>query len=292
MLIVDAQIHLWSKGLPILQRRTDPYSDDQAIVDMDAAGIDAALVHPPSWDADSNEIALAAAQKWPHCFAVFGRLALDRPESATVLSTWKDRPGMLGLRCTFVRPEQKIWPTDGTIDWLWPLAEQAGIPIALLAGEFLPLVGRIAERHAGLKLIVDHMGTIHTLHALDADDPFKNLPELLALAKYQNVAVKVTGGPAHAADGYPFRSLHGFYHRIYDAFGPTRMFWGSDVTRMTCSWRQCITHFTEELSWLTDDDRAEIMGRALCRWIDWRLATLETEQSSQAMRPVNDAATY
>lgn len=277
MLIVDAQIHLWSKGLPILQRRTEPYAPEQAIADMDAAGVDAALVHPPSWDADSNELAVAASQIRPKRFAVFGRLTLDRPESRGLLAGWKDRPGMLGLRCTFVRPEQKTWPTDGTIDWLWPLAEQAGIPMALLAGEFLPVVGKIAERHAALKLIVDHMGTIHTLHgggasrAADADDAFKNLPELLALAKYPNVAVKATGGPGHAADDYPFHSLHDRYHRIYDAFGPKRMFWGSDIIRMSCSWRQCVTHFTEELPWLTEDDKAEIMGRALCRWVDWPL---------------------
>jgi predicted TIM-barrel fold metal-dependent hydrolase len=277
MLIVDAQIHLWSKGAPILQRRTEPYTAEQAIVDMDAAGIDAALVHPPSWDVDSNEIAVAAAEQRPKRFAVFGRLALDRPESRRLLADWKRRPGMLGLRCTFVRPEQKSWPTDGTIDWLWPLAERAGIPLALLAGEFLPLVGKIAERHPGLKLIVDHMGTIHTLHSDSAphtartDDPFKNLPALLALAKHPNVAVKATGGPGEATDGYPFRSLHDRYRRIFDAFGPKRMFWGSDITRMPCSWRQCVTHFTEELPWLTADDKAEIMGRALCNWIGWRL---------------------
>ena len=24
----------------------------------------------------------------------------------------------------------------------------------------------------------------------------------------------------------------------YDAFGPQRMFWGTDITKMPCSWRQ------------------------------------------------------
>jgi hypothetical protein len=28
------------------------------------------------------------------------------------------------------------------------------------------------------------------------------------------------------------------------------MFWGTDITRMPCSWRQCVTLFTEELPWL------------------------------------------
>ena len=62
-------------------------------------------------------------------------------------------------------------------------------------------------------------------------------PELLALAKYPNVAVKTTGQPGYAEDDHPFRSLHPHLHRCFDAFGPERMFWGTDITRMPCSWR-------------------------------------------------------
>ena len=38
---------------------------------------------------------------------------------------------------------------------------------------------------------------------------------------------------------------------MYDAFGPDRMFWGTDITRRPCSWRQCVTLFIEELHWLS-----------------------------------------
>jgi hypothetical protein len=47
---------------------------------------------------------------------------------------------------------------DDTVDWLWPAAERAQVPVVLGAAMFLPTVGKIAERHPGLKLIVDHMG--------------------------------------------------------------------------------------------------------------------------------------
>ena len=153
------------------------------------------------------------------------------------------------------------------MDWLWPAAEKAGLPVALLATEFLPLVGQIAERHPGLKLIVDHLGA---RRPNTGDAAFVNLPQLLALAKHPNIAVKATGGPGYAGDAYPFRSLHKPYSAIYDAFGPSRMFWGTDITRMPCSWRECVTHFTE-LPWLTEADKELIMGRALCDWIGWKL---------------------
>ena len=96
-------------------------------------------------------------------------------------------------------------------------------------------------------------------------------PELLALAKYPNVAVKATGQPGYAEDAYPFRSFHEHLHRCFDAFGPERIFWGTDITRMPCSWRQCVTVFTEELPWLKGRDLELVMGEALCNWVGWRL---------------------
>jgi predicted TIM-barrel fold metal-dependent hydrolase len=94
-------------------------------------------------------------------------------------------------------------------------------------------------------------------------------PELLALAKYPNVAVKATGQVGYAEDAYPFRSLHEHLHRCFDAFGPARMFWGTDITRMPCSWRQCVTVFTEELLWLKGRDLELVMGEAVCDWVGW-----------------------
>ena len=42
------------------------------------------------------------------------------------------------------------------------------------------------------------------------------------------------------------RNIHSYLRRLYDAF-PERMFRGTDITRMPCAWRQCVTRFTEEL---------------------------------------------
>ena len=102
------------------------------------------------------------------------------------------------------------------------------------------------------------------------DAAFVTMPQLLALAKHPNIAVKATGGPQYVTDSYPFKSLQKRYHAIYDAFGPRRMFWGTDITRMPCSWRECVTAFTEEIPWLSEADKELIMGRGLREWIGWR----------------------
>lgn len=270
MLIVDAQVHIWATGLPTnpAHRQITSFSAADLLREMDEAGVDAAVIHPPGWDPNSNQLAVDAAAQHPNRLAVLGNFPLDQEESRALVPGWKERPGMLGLRFTFQQPHTLAWPTDGTMDWLWPAAEQAGLPVALACSAFLPALGPIAERNPGVKLIVDHMGRGGA--ATDAA-AWENLPDLLALAKYPNVAVKATGAPSYSSQPYPFANIHDYLHQIYDAFGPERMFWGTDITRMPCSWRQCITLFTEELPWLSAADKELIMGRALCHWLGWDL---------------------
>ena len=197
MRIIDAQIHLWTTGTVVPPHRTKPYLLDEALVDMDSAGVDGAIVHPPSWDRDSHAVAIEAARRYPDRFAILGRIPLDEPEKRGLIERWRQQPGMLGLRYTFLAPHMKSWPSDGTMDWLWPAAERLGLPVALLAGEFLPLVGTIAERYPGLRLIVDHFGVAR---GNKDDAAFVTLPQLVALAKHPNIAVKVTGGPQYVTE--------------------------------------------------------------------------------------------
>ena len=251
MLVVDSQIHLWGSNLPTnpAHRQITSYTAEDALRDMAEAGVDAAVVHPPGWDPGSDAIAVEAAGQHPEKFSVLGKFPLDDPASASLIDGWKQQSGMLGLRFTFLQPHQQTWPTDGTMDWLWPAAEEAGLPVGLACAAFLPVVGQVAERHPGLKLIVDHMG-----RAGGATDSaaWETLPHLIDLARYPNVAVKASGAPSYSSQPYPYNNIHynnihDYIHEIYDAFGPDRMFWGTDITRMPCSWRECVTMFTEEL---------------------------------------------
>jgi predicted TIM-barrel fold metal-dependent hydrolase len=174
---------------------------------------------------------------------------------------------MLGLRWSLTRPGQETWHENGTMDWLWPAAEKAGTPVATMAWRFLPLFRRIAERHPHLKLIVDHLGLVRFAKGQAA---FATLDDLLPLARLPNVAIKATGAPGYSNDAYPFRDIQDGLQRIFDAFGPDRFFWGTDITRMPCSYRQCVTHFTEELPWLKGADLEKVMGLGVMNWLGWQ----------------------
>ena len=67
MLIVDAQIHLWLQGLPTnaAHRQIPSWSAEDCLKEMDAGGVNAALIHPPGWDPNSGAVAEAAAAQIP-----------------------------------------------------------------------------------------------------------------------------------------------------------------------------------------------------------------------------------
>ena len=127
MLIVDAQIHLWAADRPDrpwpsggAQRAHKPYpvGTDMALAAMKDAGIDRAVIVPPSWEGERNDLALEAARLHPDRFAVMGRFPLEKPESRSRVDTWTRQPGMLGMRFTFNTEQQRPGLTDGTADWL------------------------------------------------------------------------------------------------------------------------------------------------------------------------------
>ncbi|MGB7302225.1 MAG: amidohydrolase family protein [Burkholderiaceae bacterium] len=272
MQIIDAQIHLWGSGLPsnAAHRQVTSFTTDQALAMMDEAGVDAAIIHPPSWDPNSDQMAFDAVRNHPTRFAIMGDVPLDNPASAARIATWRDQPGMLGLRYMLITEQARKAISDGSLNWLWTAAEIAGVPIALLATHSLKDIGLVAQRHPDLRITIDHLGGLGGNTTLKDAAAMTHMPELLALARLPNVAVKATGAPGYSSEDYPFPAMHEYLKQIYDAFGPERMFWGTDITKMPVSWRLCIDMFTEALPWLNEQDKSLIMGEAICRWWGWQ----------------------
>jgi L-fuconolactonase len=276
MHIVDAQVHIWGANMPerpwparLEAHRDVPIGKDELLHEMDAAGVDRVVIVPPSWEGDRNDLALAAAVAHPDRFGVMGRLDTEAPDARERVRNWLRQPGMLGLRFTFHAPMLLPPLTEGRMDWVWAEAERLEIPIMVLVNHALtPLIDRVAERHPGLKLVMDHLAL--TRNTCD-EAAFRGLDNLLALAKRTNIAVKATALPCYTKDMYPYRRLHPYIRRVYDAFGPKRMFWGTDFSRLPCSYRQGVTMFTEEMPWLTEEDKQWIMGRGVCAWLNWPL---------------------
>ena len=277
-MIVDAQVHLWKANTPdwpwlpgVKPQLPEPFTIERVLPLMDEAGVDRVVIVPPGLN-DRNDYAIEAAKRYPNRFGVMGRITLQDPKSAALLPAWKRQPGMLGVRLTFNTPQTVAWLSDGTADWFWPAAEKAGLPVMFLAGGVVSRFARIAERHPQLTLVIDHMGlnSSSRLNRVTENIPAA-IDQSVALAKYSNVSVKFSGAVGNSLDSYPFRDMTVHMKRLFDAFGPQRCHFGTDITNsfVKASYRQRVTHITEELSFLSESDKDWVMGRAIRERLKW-----------------------
>jgi predicted TIM-barrel fold metal-dependent hydrolase len=275
-LIVDAQVHLWLAESPqrpwppggrARAQLPYPFTCDMLLPMMDEAGVDRAVIVPPSFEGNRNDYALEAVRKYPSRFAVMGRIALNDPTCAARIPGWRDQPGMLGFRVTFLNT-QASWLTDGTADWFWPAVEKAGIPVMFLAADMAGLAP-VAERHPALTIVIDHMGL--SGEAVKAGRRDSAIDTTVALARFPNVSVKLSSAPAYSSEPYPFRDMTPYLRRVLEAYGPQRCYWGTDITNSLAkaNYRQRIEHFSQELDFLSEADRDLIMGRGLVARLQW-----------------------
>ena len=109
----------------------EPFTIERVVPLMDEAGVERVVIVPPTLEGERLDYAQEAVKRYPGRFAIMARIALDQPERAARLATWRDQPGVLGVRLNFGATEAK-WLTDGTADWFWPAVEKANLPVMFL----------------------------------------------------------------------------------------------------------------------------------------------------------------
>lgn len=266
MLIVDAQIHLFGPNATEHAKRVGQEIVDveSVVAGMDGHGVSRAYLVPAG--SAGNQECLDAARRWPDKFRVMGIPGLNKPEAREVARQWKSL-GYTGARLSFPPFRNPSWLRDGTADWYWPVAQELQIPVMIWAPEQLAEVGQVADRYPDLKIIVDHLG----LFVEDKGEAVVSgvVKHLLPLAGRPNVAVKASALQNHSAEAYPHRDLYQPLHEVFDAFGPDRMFWGSDMTRQPALYGEAIAMFTEQLDFLSGPDLEKVMGQGILNWIGW-----------------------
>ena len=273
-MIADAQIHLWKaesdewKWVPGRHPQLpEPFTIERALKLMDEGGVDRAVVVPPSVVGDRNDYGIEAATRYPERFAVMGRLKVEDPKSADLLPNWKQQKGMLGVRLTFQAAMAQLFDQAG---WFWPLAEKYDLPVMFLSPGLLPKFAPIAERYPGLQLIIDHMSL--TLDFIKERGIKAAIDDVVALSKYQNVSVKISSSPYLSKEDYPYKDMTVHLKRCFDAYGPRRCHWGTDITNSLtkATYKQRIEHFTRELDFMSEDDKDWVMGKAIMATLGWK----------------------
>ena len=232
---------------------------------MASAGVDAAVVVPPTFAGEPNDVALEAASEFPGRFAVMGRIDLTDVSLRREIPRWRRQRGLYGLRLTFTRDAAR-WLTDGTAAWFWAEAELHNLPVMVFVPGQLETLPEILASHPGLRIAIDHLGLSDgsPSHVIDA-----TVARLAEQASQTSLTVKASALLLHSHQPYPHRDMAMQVRKLVDAFGPMRVFWGSDFTRASHRYRASVTYL-EDSGLFTENELDAIMGDALCDWLGWR----------------------
>jgi predicted TIM-barrel fold metal-dependent hydrolase len=142
--------------------------------------------------------------------------------------------------------------------------------VCVLGWGRLDQIDELIGAHPDTRVVVDHLGLLQPFEPPPPDEPFADLPQLLALARHPNAAVKVTGACTLSHRPAPFDDIWEPLGRVFDAFGIDRCMWGTDWTRATAvvSYHDAVSAF-RDTGRLSESDRAALMGGTVERVFGW-----------------------
>jgi predicted TIM-barrel fold metal-dependent hydrolase len=275
MSIIDSQVHAYERnhpGRPWAGVLTGPaeVTGDDMVAAMDAVGVDGALLVSPftmyRYDAS---YALEVHAAHPGRFGVIKPVDPTDPAVAEIIADWAATPGTVGIRLMLTRGASTD-PADPGLHRVLTAATHHALPVNLMCTGRLAQAGQLAARHPDTQLVIDHLGLPQPFEPPAPEEPFADLPQLLALATYANVAVKVSGACTLSQAPFPYPDLWDPLWRVFDAFGLERCLWGTDWTRAVrlVTYQEAVDAFrsTERLS---DSDKVALMGASLTRVYRW-----------------------
>jgi predicted TIM-barrel fold metal-dependent hydrolase len=272
MPIIDAQIHSYAGRPEPAQSEPAPpgthrpnFPIERVLAEMDAIGVDRAVLVPPTmFMPNALEYSEAAAAQHAARFGLMPHFDPETADAREQLARVPGRAHWLGIRLHI--SAHPAWAEDESFAWLWSDCERLDIPVTCLVSGMPGRLHGVAAHHPDLTLIVDHMGRVPDVQGPGA---FGALDQLLPLAQFPRVAVKMTSVPDSSAEAYPFRDLDDGIRRIHDAFGARRMLWGSDLSGLSSTYRECLDHFRVALDFIAEADREWILGRTASTLLRW-----------------------
>ena len=271
---IDCQVHAYERDRPErpwighLEGPPEVTGDDM-VAAMDAVGVDGALlVSPFSMYGFDASYALEVYEKHPDRF---GLIKPFDPESESVdedVSEWTSLPGVVGVR--FMLARVSFDADHPGVNQIFAAAARADVPLNVMCSQKLDIMHQLVRRNPDTQIVIDHLGLAQPYEPPAPPDPWADLPEVTALAQFDNVAIKISGAGTLSHEPFPYPDIWEPLRRIFDAFGIERCMWGTDWTRAVrlLTYEQGVEAFrvTDELS---DSERKALMGGTLQKIYDW-----------------------
>jgi predicted TIM-barrel fold metal-dependent hydrolase len=171
---------------------------------------------------------------------------------------------MLGIRMSLNRGDVEGRIRAGFDTGFFAAAQAHDVPLTIYMPGRYADYERIATAFPRLRITVDHAAIESAAVPLD-----QAVRPLLALAALPNVAVKASALPCFVTEPFPFPSITRAVYDLVGAFGADRVFFGSDLSRLPCPYRQLVDVFDRYLPELAGDQRRLVLGDAIADWLGW-----------------------
>ncbi|MBI3468855.1 MAG: amidohydrolase family protein [Planctomycetes bacterium] len=267
MTIIDAHVHVWKNDpkYPWAPETKSPPKEDATpemlLKLMQAAGVSRTVLIQVIYYRWDNSYCADVLTAHPDKFQAVGRVDPQSPHAPDYLSYWTRERGFRGVRLSPAAGPEGDWFTGSLMPPLWQRTTELGVPMTILAPVTrMPDLAKLVDKFPDLAVVVDHM----------ADCPIDRpdlLQSLLALARYEKVFVKISHMWSLSKQPYPYRDTHDQVKKLYDAFGPQRLIWGTDwpLVEQHCGYAKALTLVRDELDFLTDEDQEWVLGKTAQR---------------------------
>jgi L-fuconolactonase len=274
--ILDSHCHAWERW------PYDPVPDeasrgsvDQLLYEMDQHSVAQALIVCAAIDRNADNVRYVAAARDRHPDRILLVADLDctwsetyhAPGSAGRLRALDDEFKLTGF-AHYTADENDGWLRSEEADAVFSVAGERGLLVSLGATPAWHAdLRELARRHPSVPVLCQSLGGVRA--AVDVESP--GLQELLRSADVANIHVKVAGLHYSSARGwdYPWPDAVAVLEAIAEAFGPTRLCWGSDFpasTRFT-TFRQSLEVVRVHCPFLSERDLLHVLGGTLDRLI-------------------------
>ena len=273
--VIDAQVHAYERDRPErpwigFLHGPDEATGDQMVAAMDEVSVDGALlVSPYSMYRYDASYALEVHKKHPTRFGLIKPFDPQADDVEEQVLDWARLDGTVGARIMLPDPFA-VGADDRGLNRILAAGRQAGIPVNVLCWGNASLLGGLAERNPDTQIVLDHLGLRQPFEPPPPDDAFGDLPKVLSLAIYENVAIKITGACTLSHEPYPYPDIWEPLQRIFDAFGVDRCLWGTDWTRAVnlLTYAEGVDAFRVS-DVVSSSERSALMGGNVTRIYDW-----------------------
>jgi predicted TIM-barrel fold metal-dependent hydrolase len=271
---IDTHMHVWttdwerypfSPPEAAMKPPEEANTAEEVVAGMARHGVDFTVLVQVRYYGWDNRYLADCLRRFPGKFAAQGLIDPRDPAAADRLTYWMREHGFSGMRLSPSYDRHAEWLDSPDSMALWKRAEEQGaIFNFLVREEQLPTLEAMAGRFPGVPVVVDHMGY--------PDIERGDTANLVHMARLPNVYVKVTEFYNHSQTKvYPYVDVLPSVRRVYDAFGPRRLLWGTGFVHGErvgrIPYEQELELIREHVPFFTDEDREWILGRtALTLW--------------------------